>query len=101
MPNSAAVTIVKIENFKKGRSAICDQRLTTSATEQPTISNPPINSPQRIFFSCMKAAITCAKGFRGCRGGVGGGGGGRLIAGARGATCATLGKGTSRVRAGA
>ena len=39
-----------------GRSAMLDQKLITSASEQPTMSRPPTSSPQRMFFSSRNPA---------------------------------------------
>src|ERR1044072_2857175 len=79
MPNSTAVTVVKIRNLRTGISAICAQRLTTSAVEQPMISRPPTISPQRMLLCSMKELSTSENGLRGGGGGsigLGGGGGG-------------------------
>src|SRR5919108_162128 len=81
MPNSTAVTVVKIKNFSTGICEICAQRLTTRAVEQPMISRPPMISPQRMLLSSMKALSTSEKDLRGGRAGAGGGstrGGGSL-----------------------
>jgi hypothetical protein len=58
MPNSTAVTVVKIRNFRTGIWEICAQRLTTSAVEQPMMSRPPIISPQRMLLSSIKELST-------------------------------------------
>ena len=57
--------------MKTGRCEISPQKLMTSAIEQPTISRPPSNSPQRMLRSSMKAAKTSAKVRRGFGGGSG------------------------------
>src|SRR5438876_628903 len=58
----------KIRNGKNSISASLFHRLMTSAIEQPMMSVPPINSPQRIFFSSMNTAIHSAKLRRGAVG---------------------------------
>ena len=65
MPNKAAVTVVKIKNFRTGTREICAHKLMTNAVEQPTIKIPPTISPQRILLCSMNDASTSAKGFRG------------------------------------
>src|SRR5438132_3472701 len=65
MPNKAAVTVVKIKNFRTGTREICAHKLMTKAVEQPTIKIPPTISPQRILLCSMKDASTSANGLRG------------------------------------
>src|SRR5213076_1430722 len=65
MPNKAAVTVVKIKNFRTGTREICAHKLMTKAVEQPTIKIPPTISPQRILLCSMNDASTSANGLRG------------------------------------
>jgi hypothetical protein len=71
-PSIAAVMLVNSPNWKNGLAAIWPQKLTTRATEHPTISNPPTNSPQRMLLSRRNAENTSESGLRGGRGGFGG-----------------------------
>src|SRR5215203_6793754 len=70
MPKRIAVTVVKIKNFRTGICDICAQRLTTSAVEQPMISNPPMISPQRMLLCSMNELSTSENGRRGGGDGV-------------------------------
>src|SRR3569832_1929211 len=58
MPNSTAVTVVKIRNLRTDNWEICAQSLTTSAVEQPMMSKPPKKSPQRKKHTSMKELST-------------------------------------------
>src|SRR5204863_9852159 len=65
MPNKAAVTVVKIKNFRTGTREICAHKLMTKAVDQPTINIPPTIAPRRILLCSMNDASTSANGFRG------------------------------------
>ena len=78
-----AVWSVSVQSLKQGGTLYSlnptrmltpasNQKLITSATEQPTMSRPPTNSPQRMFFSSMNEAKSRDSASRGARGGGGG-----------------------------
>src|SRR6185503_5681147 len=70
MPNSTAVTVVKIKNFSTGICEICAHKLTTRAVEQPMMSRPPMISPQRMLLSSMNELSTSENGRRDGGGGM-------------------------------